>query len=165
MKIAPEENCPPTPKLTLSQTLILTVGWGWGWAAVFLEDNCLVAPTLKITLTLAQTPNPTGGQFSSARIVQIPIFLYFHSFINLANETIICISEQILIFLIFKGQYKDQKLLFKIQTIVKSYHKLQELLAFLKILKLQLLHLILVRYIRQFWQKIELCPTKIVRCI
>ena len=42
-------------------------------------------------------------------------------------------------FLIFKGQYKDQELSFKIQAIVKSYHKLQELLVFLKILKLQLL--------------------------
>ena len=34
-----------------------------------------------------------------------------------------------MVFLIFKGQYKDQQLLFKIKTIFKSYHKLQELLA------------------------------------
>ena len=67
-----------------------------------------------------------------------------------------------MIFLIFKGQYKDQQLIFEIETIVKSYHKLQELLVFIKILKLQLLHLILVRNIEQFWQKIELCPTKTV---
>ena len=36
-----------------------------------------------------------------------------------------------LIFLIFNSEYKDQQLLFKIQTIVKSYHKI----VFLKILK------------------------------
>ena len=117
---------------------------------------------------MAQTQTLTRGQFSSGErgaIVRIPIFLYFHSFINLANETFICIWEHILIFLIFKAQCKDQQLLFKIQTIVKSYHKLQELLASLKILKLQLLHWMLVWDIGQFWQKNELCPRKNVRCI
>ena len=99
--------------------------------------GCL--PTLKLTFTLAQTLILTWGEISGA-IVQIQIFLYFHSFINLANETIICVLEQILIFLIIKDRYKDQELLFKIQAIVKSYHKLQELLVFLKILKLQRIH-------------------------
>ena len=41
-----------------------------------------------------------------------------------------------MIILIFKGQYKDQELLFKIQIIAKSYHKLQELLVFPKVWKL-----------------------------
>ena len=131
--------------------------------AIFLGSNCLVAthrPNPKTNPHLDPNPNPNRGA-----IVGIPIFLYFRNFINLANETIICIYEQILIFLIFKGQYKDRQLLFKTQTIVKGYHKLQELLAFLKILKLQLLQWILVRDIGQLWQKIELCPTKTVRCI
>ena len=37
--VAPEENCPPTPKLTLSQTQTLTGEGG----AIFLGSNCLVA--------------------------------------------------------------------------------------------------------------------------
>ena len=52
-------------------------------------------------------------------------------------------------FLIFKGQCKDQWQLFKIQTIVKSHHKLQELLPFLIIFRLQLLHWILALDIGQ----------------
>ena len=48
------------------------------------------------------------------------IFLYFHGFIDIDIE----------------GQYKDQQLLFKNQTIVKSHQKLQEFLLSLMILKL-----------------------------
>ena len=68
--------------------------------------------------------------------------------------------EQILIFLIFKDeiQYKVQQLLFKIQTIVKSYQKLQEFLPFLKILKLHLLHLILAPDIGQCLTKNRAMP-------
>ena len=57
--IAAEENCPPTPKLTLTQTLTLTRGQFYLGAIVWLS------PTLKLTLTLTQTPTLTGGQFYS----------------------------------------------------------------------------------------------------
>ena len=48
------------------------------------------------------------------------IFLYFHGFIDIDIE----------------GQYKDQQLLIKNQTIIKSHQKLQEFLLSLMILKL-----------------------------
>ena len=56
--IAAEENCPPTPKLTLTQTLNLTRGQFYLGAIVWLS------PTLKLTLTLTQIPTLTGGQLS-----------------------------------------------------------------------------------------------------
>ena len=58
-----------------------------------------------------------------------------------------------LIFLIFKAQYKNQQLLFKIETMVKNHHKLQELFVFLIILKLKLLHRILAPGIGQYLAK------------
>ena len=56
--IAPEENCLPIPKLTLSQTLTLTVGKNFSDAIVCSP------PTLKLTLTLTQMPTLTREQFS-----------------------------------------------------------------------------------------------------
>ena len=65
----PPPNCPrgnlpplpPTPKLTLTQTLTLTRGQFSTMAIVWLP------PTLKLTLTLTQTPIPNRGA-----IVRIP---------------------------------------------------------------------------------------------
>ena len=57
--IAPKKNCPPTPKLILTEPLTLTRGQFCSEAIVRLP------PTLKLTLTLTQTPTLTGGQFSS----------------------------------------------------------------------------------------------------
>ena len=59
----PPPNCPrgnlpplpPTPKLTLTQTLTLTRGQFSTMAIVWLP------PTLKLTLTLTQTPIPNRG--------------------------------------------------------------------------------------------------------
>ena len=53
--IGPEENCPPIPKLTLTQTLTLTRGH----FSPGQLSGC--PPTLKITLTLTETPTLTGG--------------------------------------------------------------------------------------------------------
>ena len=67
-KITPEENCPLTPKLTLNQTLTLTIGGN------FLRDQLSgCPPTLKLTLTLAQTPTPDanlggGGNFLGGQL-------------------------------------------------------------------------------------------------
>ena len=69
---APEENYPPTPKLTLTQTLILTLEGGR--RAQFSSGAIVwLPPILKLTLTLTQTPVLTGGQFSSGAIVRIPL--------------------------------------------------------------------------------------------
>ena len=58
--IALEENCLPTPKLTLTQTLAITGGGNFSRGQ--LSDH---PPTLKLTLTLTQTPTLTrGGGFS-----------------------------------------------------------------------------------------------------
>ena len=57
--IGPEENCPPTPKLTLGQTATLTSGGNFSRGQL---SGC--PPTLKLTLTLIQTPTLTGGQLS-----------------------------------------------------------------------------------------------------
>ena len=55
--IALKENFRPTPKLTLTKTLTLTVG-------NFLRGQLSGwPPTLKLTLTLTQTPTLTGGNF------------------------------------------------------------------------------------------------------
>ena len=64
--IAPEKNMPSTPKLTLTQTLTQP---GSNFPRGQLS-GCL--STLKLTLTLIQTPTLTGGQFSSEAIVRIP---------------------------------------------------------------------------------------------
>ena len=62
-QLPPPPNCPrgnlsplpPTPKLTLTQTLTLTRGQFSTMAIVWLP------PTLKLTLTLTQTPIPNRG--------------------------------------------------------------------------------------------------------
>ena len=65
--IAPEENCPPTPKLTLSQTLTLTEGQSSSVAIVWLSPNPKTNPHLD------PNPNPNrgaiflGGQLSVYR--------------------------------------------------------------------------------------------------
>ena len=53
----PRGKLPPTPKLTPSQTLTLTGGQLFSGAIVWLP------PTLKLTLTLTQTPTLTRGQY------------------------------------------------------------------------------------------------------
>ena len=57
--IAPEENCPPTPKLTLTQPLTLTGGQFSSGAIVWLSPNPKTNPNLD------PSPNPKRGQFSS----------------------------------------------------------------------------------------------------
>ena len=56
--IAPKKNCPPTPKLTPSQTLTLAAG------AIFLGGNCLVASNTKTDPDLDPNPNLNRGQLS-----------------------------------------------------------------------------------------------------
>ena len=69
--IAPEENYPATPKLTLSETLT----WiHFPWRQL---PGC--PPTLKLTLTLTLTQPSPGGNFSWGAIVQI---FYDNSSIN-----------------------------------------------------------------------------------
>ena len=58
--IGPRENCPPTPKLTLTQTLSLTRQQFSSGAIAWLPPQ-----TLKLILTLAKTPTLTQGHFSS----------------------------------------------------------------------------------------------------
>ena len=55
--IAPEENCPPTPKLTLTKTLNLTGGGEQfsSWAIVWLPSNPKSNPNLN------PNPNPNLG--------------------------------------------------------------------------------------------------------
>ena len=61
---APAENFPPTPKLTITETLSLT--WGGGGGGNFLRGQLSGFPTtLKLTLTLTQTPTLSEGQYSS----------------------------------------------------------------------------------------------------
>ena len=67
--IVPDENCPPTPKLTLSQTLTLTGGQFFSGAIVSLPSNPKTNPDLE--------PNPNrnrGGNFSRGAIVRIPSY-------------------------------------------------------------------------------------------
>ena len=56
--ISPEENCPPTPKLTLTQSLTLTEGQCFSGEIVCLPPNPKTKPNRK-------TPTLTEGQFSS----------------------------------------------------------------------------------------------------
>ena len=53
--IVPDENCPPTPKLTLSQTLTLTGGQFFSGAIVSLPPNPKTNPDLD------PNPNPNRG--------------------------------------------------------------------------------------------------------
>ena len=53
--MTPEENCPPTPKLTLSQTLTLTVGQFSLGGIVWLFLNPKTNPDLD------PNPNPNRG--------------------------------------------------------------------------------------------------------
>ena len=72
--IAPEENCPPTAKLILIKPLNLTRGQFSSKAIVCLP------PTLKLNLTLTQTPTLPGGQFSREEIFWIPYGVVISSF-------------------------------------------------------------------------------------
>ena len=78
--IAPEENCPPTPKLTLTQTLTLNSGQFSSGANVWLSPNPNTSPNLD------SNPNPKrgaihfGGQLSEYHIMRIIIKLKnFHT--------------------------------------------------------------------------------------
>ena len=63
-----EENCQPTPKLTLSQTLTLTGGQIFSGAIVWLLPN-LNLPKKKIpTLTAGQFSSGRGGQLSGCHV-------------------------------------------------------------------------------------------------
>ena len=65
--IAAKENCPPTPKTNPKPSLTLT---GGDFSRGQLSD---CPPTLKLTLTLTQTPTVTGGgSFPQEAIVRIP---------------------------------------------------------------------------------------------
>ena len=85
--IAPEENCPPTPKLTLSQTQTLT---GEGGGNFPREQLSGCPPTLKVTLTLTQTPTLTGGNFPRGNRPDTlrKIFLKFYDYLNFCYFTI-----------------------------------------------------------------------------
>ena len=87
-KIVPEEKCPPNTKTNPKPNPNPNRGDHF-----FRDQLSGCPPVLKLARTLAQTPTLTGGggDFFGGEIVRIPIFLYFHSFINLANETIVCI--------------------------------------------------------------------------
>ena len=62
-----EENCPATPKLTLTQTPTLT-----RWA-IYLRGNCLVAPNPKTNPNLDCNPSPNRGtKFPWGVIVRTP---------------------------------------------------------------------------------------------
>ena len=100
--IAPEKNCLPIPKLTLSQTLTLTGG------GISLGGNCLVAPpTLKLNLILTQTPTLTEGNFPRGAIVQIPWKTYFESknkkYITKHKKVTLFILSNKLLYLIYLG--------------------------------------------------------------
>ena len=66
--IAPEENCPSTPKLTLSQTLTLTRGQFSSWAIVWLPPNPKTNPDLD--------PNPSPNQGGNFPRGQLAGYLY-----------------------------------------------------------------------------------------
>ena len=86
--IAPEENCPPTPKLTLTQTQTLT---GEGGGNFPREQLSGCPPTLKVTLTLTQTPTLTGGNFPRGNRPDTlrKIFLKFYDYLNFCYFTIL----------------------------------------------------------------------------
>ena len=58
---------PPTPKLALTETLTLTRGSHFPRGQLFGGP-----PTLKLSLTLTQTPILTGGNFLRGAIVRMP---------------------------------------------------------------------------------------------
>ena len=62
-KIAPNPKTNPKPNLTLTR------------GQPFLGAIVWLPPTLKLTLTLTQTPNLTEGQFFSVVIVRIPTIM------------------------------------------------------------------------------------------
>ena len=128
--------------------------------------NCLVTPQPKTNPHLGPNHNLNWAAiFLGGKLSGYQYFLTSTALLILIMKRLYVFRNWYWLFWSLKINTKISKLLFKIQTIVKSYHKQQELLAFLKILKLQLLQWILVRNIGQFWQKIELCLTKTVRCI
>ena len=68
-KITPEQNCPPTPKLTLP--LILTRGQFFSGVIVWLPPNPKINPNLD------RNPNPNRGTiFLRGEIVRIPSFYF-----------------------------------------------------------------------------------------
>ena len=72
MTIAPKENCPPTAKLTLRQTLTLTGGQFSSGAIVWLS------PHPKTNLDLDPKPNPNrvggGGNFPRGQLSRYHFF-------------------------------------------------------------------------------------------
>ena len=57
--IVPEENCPPTPKLTLTKSLTLTRGQFFSRTIIWFPPNPKTNPNFD------QNPTLTGWQFSS----------------------------------------------------------------------------------------------------
>ena len=110
--IAPEQNCPPTPKLTLTQTLNLNGG-------NFLRGQLSgCPPTLKVTLTLTQTPTLTGGA-----IVRTPFLVPVVVWICRMGE-IICFQARFFIHpkqtKEFENAYKEGCLIAKISSKIKT---------------------------------------------
>ena len=101
--IAPERNCLPIPKLTLSQTLTLT-GEGGNFSRGQLSGCPL---TLKLNLTLTQTLTLTEGNFPRGAIVQIPWKTYFESknkkYITKHKKVTLFILSNKLFYLIYLG--------------------------------------------------------------
>ena len=62
--IAPEENCPPTPKLTLIQTLTLTGGHFSSYETVWLPPNPKTNPNLDPSPNANRRAIFVGGQLS-----------------------------------------------------------------------------------------------------
>ena len=62
--IAPEENCPPTPKLTLIQTITLTGGHFSSYETVWLPPNSKTNPNLDPSPNANRKAVFLGGQLS-----------------------------------------------------------------------------------------------------
>ena len=90
MTIAPKENCPPTAKLTLRQTLTLTAGQFSSGAIAWLS------PHPKTNLDLDPKPNPNrvgggvgaiflGGNCPDTIFLLRNLYIYARNIINIVD--------------------------------------------------------------------------------